>query len=75
MWLNLKTSPQRASCLQINYFFKEDTTHKVEEAGSKYGFATKSDIEEIISMINKLKQEIAALKTGTAPVTIRKKKK
>jgi transcriptional regulator with XRE-family HTH domain len=64
--------------VDISYFFQEQTTShttKAEDHNKPYGFATKSDIEELISMINKMKQEIGSLKTGLQKPTVKKKKK
>ena len=49
--------------VDITYFFEMPAT-KAEDPNKNYGFATKSDIEELTNIINKLKQEMASLKAG-----------
>jgi transcriptional regulator with XRE-family HTH domain len=63
--------------VDITYFFQEQNSpiNKTEDPNKPYGFATKSDIEELISIINKMKQEIASLKTGLQKPAVKKKKK
>jgi transcriptional regulator with XRE-family HTH domain len=63
--------------VDITYFFqKKSTINKAEDGDKPYGFATKSDIEELTGIINKLKQEIASLKASLpAPPVVKKKKK
>jgi transcriptional regulator with XRE-family HTH domain len=63
--------------VDIAYFFQEQNTavNKAEDSNKPYGFATKSDIEELINIINKMKQEIAGLKTGLQKPAVKKKKK
>ncbi len=65
--------------VDISYFFQEQGSispiNKAEDHNKPYGFATKSDIEELISIINKMKQEIASLKTGLQKPAVKKKKK
>lgn len=62
--------------VEIIYFFEGQTTsNKVEEPNKPLGFATKSDIEEIISIINKMKQEIASLQVSLQTPVAKKKKK
>lgn len=63
--------------VEITYFFQEQnpTFHKAEDPNKSYGFATKADIEELTGMINKLKQEIASLKTGLQLAPVKQKKK
>ncbi len=49
--------------VDITYFFQEqEQLNRSEDAKESYGFATKSDIEELTRMINKIKQEIVSLK-------------
>ncbi len=60
--------------VEVTYFFQEQT-NKTEDPNKPYGFATKSDIEELISIINKLKQEMASLKAGLQKPSPAKKKK
>jgi transcriptional regulator with XRE-family HTH domain len=64
--------------VDISYFFQEAATtilNKTEDPNRPYGFATKSDIEELVSIINKMKQEIANLKASLAKQPPTKKKK
>jgi transcriptional regulator with XRE-family HTH domain len=63
--------------VEVVYFFQEQqpVTSKVEESKQPIGFATKSDIEELTISINKMKQEIAALKANLPTPPVKKKKK
>ena len=63
--------------VDITYFFQgKVTANKTEDPNKPYGFATKSDIEELTGIINKLKQEVASLRAGLQkPAPIKKKKK
>ena len=63
--------------VEMSYFFQgQSPSAKLEDNSKSYGFATKSDIEELTRLINKIKQEIAALKTASpVPVSRKKKKK
>lgn len=61
--------------VDITYFFESYTSNKIEDANKSYGFATKSDIEELMFIIKKMQQEIAALKTGPQTPVPKKKKK
>ena len=62
--------------VDISYFFeKENSSNKFEDPGKGYGFATKSDIEELTSVINKIKQELANLKASLQIQATKKKKK
>jgi len=47
----------------------------VEEGAKLYGFATKSDIEELSNIIRQLKLEIAILKKDLAAIHITSTKK
>jgi len=63
--------------VDISYFF-QDHTHpisKAEDHNKPYGFATKSDIEELTRLIGKMNQEIAVLKAGLPKPAVKKKKK
>ncbi|HEV7783424.1 MAG TPA: helix-turn-helix transcriptional regulator [Chitinophagaceae bacterium] len=61
--------------VDITYFFETRTASKVEDTNKSYGYATKTDIEELMKSINKMKQEMASLKaTLHAPVPKKKKK-
>ena len=60
--------------VDITYFF-EGQANKMEDTNKTYGFATKSDIEELTRMINTIKQEIASLKKNLQAPAIKKKKK
>lgn len=59
--------------VDITYFFADKPFISKVEDPKHYGFASKSDIEELINMINKMKIEIAALKTAQ-PAAPKKKK-
>ena len=49
--------------VDVTYFFQEaNEPSKVEESPQLYGFATKSDIEELNNILRQLKQEIAMIK-------------
>ena len=63
--------------VSISEFFQEETMrlNKAEDINSPYGFATKSDIHELLNMINSIKQEIARLKASADITKIKKKKK
>lgn len=62
--------------VEIAYFFQEPGANSnMENSNKPYGFATKSDIEELVSIINKMKQEIATLKEGQRASVPKKKKK
>jgi transcriptional regulator with XRE-family HTH domain len=60
--------------VDITYFFGGDG-NKMEDSNKSYGFATKSDIEELTRMINTIKQEIVSLKTSLQTSLPKKKKK
>lgn len=61
--------------VDISYFFqKEKLSNKLEDHNRGYGFATKSDIEELINIIKKMQQDIDKLK-ASSPVSVSKKKK
>ena len=75
--ISVKKLAQIAAILEvnINYFFQEQrSTHRLEDINKSYGFATKNDIEELISIINKMKQEMASLKKSLQPPPKKKKK-
>ncbi len=63
--------------VDISYFFQEHTNavNKAEDHTKPYGFATKSDIEELSKLINKMNQEIAHLKASLPKPAVKKKKK
>lgn len=60
--------------VDITYFFQEGSPNKAEESNIPYGVATKINLEEIIRVINKMKEEIASLK-ASLPAPQKKKKK
>ena len=68
-----------AKILEVSliHFFQEETAalSKAEDLSSSYGFATKRDIEELVNIINTMKQEIAHLKTRSESAPVKKKKK
>lgn len=62
--------------VEVTYFFQDQSEgSKFEDPNKSYGFATKSDIEELTSIINKIKQEIASLKNSLQIPVPKKKKK
>ncbi len=62
--------------VDVSYFFQEPAAaDKMEDSNRLYGFATKSDIEELTRIINKMKQEIANLKISLPTAAPKKKKK
>ncbi|MGG9964726.1 helix-turn-helix domain-containing protein [Ferruginibacter sp. SUN106] len=63
--------------VDIIFFFQESTTliTKTEDDPKPYGFATKNEVEELTQIVNKLKQEIASLKTILQKPEVKKKKK
>jgi transcriptional regulator with XRE-family HTH domain len=63
--------------VDISYFFKEKgISNKVEDPAAPFGYATKSEVEELAKAINKLKQEMAVLKASVQkPMPVKKKKK
>jgi transcriptional regulator with XRE-family HTH domain len=76
--ITVKKLGEIAAILEVDvaYFFREKgLTNKLEDPNKSYGFATKSDIEELISIINIMKQEIAALKANVQTLPANKKKK
>lgn len=65
--------------VDITYFFESPaaTEEKVKEKSKTYGFASKSDIEELVEIIRQIKEEIAVLKkevTAKNDASSRKKK-
>ena len=75
--ISVKKLAEIAAILEVDmsYFFEFKAANKLEDANKAYGFATKSDIDELVKSINKLKQEVAALKTSSQKQPPRKKKK
>ena len=63
--------------VKVIYFFQEQPIVKAEDPKEVYGFATKSDIEDLISMINKMKREMVDLRASLLPAApeVKKKKK
>ncbi len=60
----------------MTYFFqKYSSSSKVEESHKTIGFASKSDIEGLTSIINKMQKEIAGLKASLQIALPVKKKK
>jgi transcriptional regulator with XRE-family HTH domain len=60
------------------FFEKENSKSKIEDHIPQYGFASKSDIEELVKMIQSLAKEVSVLKTtidGMKVVTKTKSKK
>jgi transcriptional regulator with XRE-family HTH domain len=55
--------------VDITYFFQEaNKPLKLEESPQLYGFATKSDVEELNNITRQLRQEIATLKKDSAAI-------
>ncbi|MEO5639185.1 MAG: hypothetical protein ABIR15_18785 [Chitinophagaceae bacterium] len=53
--------------MNVTYFFREEhEPWHVEESFKDYGYATKSDLEELAVIIKQLKREIAVLKKDIA---------
>jgi transcriptional regulator with XRE-family HTH domain len=66
-----------AKILEVDaaYFFQDQSAiNKINDPNKNYGFATKSDIEELTKIINKLKQELAGLKGMLPTIKSRTKK-
>ena len=65
--------------VEIAYFFQDlPAKNNLEDKNKMYGFATKSDIEELSNIIKQLKQELTQLKKevlGTTTVATRKSRK
>ena len=61
--------------VNITYFFQPTTANKIEEPDMPFGFATKTDIDELTRVITKMKQEIASLKASLQTTTVKKKRK
>ena len=59
--------------VEVTYFFTPET-NRTQDPAKTYGFATKSDIEELTRMINLIKQEIASLKVSLTTPSKKKKK-
>jgi transcriptional regulator with XRE-family HTH domain len=75
--ISIKKLAAIADILEVNisYFFQQEgAINKIEDQNKTYGFATKKDIEELITTINKMKQEILNLK-ASLPTPPKKKKK
>jgi transcriptional regulator with XRE-family HTH domain len=61
--------------VDVIYFFQDQpTSTKVEERHNPIGYASKSDIEELTSIINKMQKEFANLKASLQTTTSVKKK-
>jgi transcriptional regulator with XRE-family HTH domain len=64
--------------VEVIYFFQEHTSPliKVEDSAAPFGYATKTQIEDLTQAVNKLKQEMALLKASLPkPTPVTKKKK
>ena len=74
--ISVKKLGEIAKILEVNitYFFQDSSSHKMEDQGKPYGLATKSDIEDLTRVINKIKEEIASLK-ASLPAPQKGKKK
>jgi transcriptional regulator with XRE-family HTH domain len=61
--------------VDVTYFFLEKTTliNKIEDPSAPFGFATKSEVDELARAITKLKQELYLVKTILSKPTAKKK--
>ena len=59
----------------IEFFPKPKTGSKMEDNQKNYGYANKTDVDELIFLIRQLKQEIASLKKEIAMLTASKIKR
>lgn len=63
--------------VDITYFFQGEIESKVEERFVSYGYATKTDVEELSQVIQQLKDELLLikkeLKTNSASTSKKKK--
>ena len=62
--------------VEVTYFFQEQTTlvNKIEDPATPFGFATKSEVDELARAITKLKQELTVLKAILPKPMVKKKK-
>ncbi|HRO46087.1 helix-turn-helix transcriptional regulator [Agriterribacter sp.] len=62
--------------VDVSYFFQDENVEsKVKDPNKAYGFATKSDMEELMLLINGLKREVENLKARFQNFKITKGKK
>jgi transcriptional regulator with XRE-family HTH domain len=63
--------------VDVIYFFQEQASiiSKVEESHKPIGYASKGEVEELTSIINKMQREIASLKASLQTPVIKKKAK
>lgn len=78
--LDIRKLAEIANALEVDiteFFPKSKTVNKVEEDQKKYGFANKSDIDELTFVIKQLRTDIASLKKEitTLKLAMSKKKK
>lgn len=76
--VNLSRLLSIAKVLEVNVtdFFDSGIQHsKAEDPLNKYGFATKSDVEELVRMIKQLANEVEQLKLSKASVKRSSRKK
>lgn len=59
----------------IHFFQEQPSLSKVEEQHKPIGYASKSDVEELTSIINKMQKEIASLKAALQTSELKKKGK
>ena len=67
-----------ASVLKVDigaFFESEPKISKVEDNIQQYGFASKSDIEEVVKMIQSLAKEVSTLKVTIEEITVSPKPK
>lgn len=61
--------------VEVMYFFHDQhITTKTEDPNKSYGFATKADVEELISIINSLKKDVDTLKASFRALKANKRK-
>jgi transcriptional regulator with XRE-family HTH domain len=64
--------------VDITYFFQEQTTlvNKTEDPADPFGYATKSEVEDLARSITRLTKELAVIKAALPkPAPVKKKKK
>ena len=63
--------------VDVTYFFQESphAISKAEEQKRNYGYATKNEIEDLARELEKLRLEMASLKTSLSKAPVKKKKK
>ena len=74
--ISVKKLVEIAKILEVKntYFYQDSSSQKMEDQGKPYGLDTKSDIEDLTRVINKIKEKIASLK-ASLPAPQKGKKK